>query len=139
MNGFQWFLHALSHPLTFKGRARRAEYAWFLLAFVVIGIPVELIATETSMLLSYLFYIIYSLPSISLTTRRLHDLGYSGWLQIPFGLLQAYLYTTPSTKNGVYGLLIMWAIVLFITGYLALADGQRKTNQYGPDPKANQI
>ena len=99
--------------------------------------------------------IITFLTSISLTARRLHDLGWSGWWQlvIYLALLIANLvgiifilsgadngYLTESERtvevvtsliSGIVGLIsiVIWCILLF-------KDGQRHTNKYGEDPKA---
>lgn len=135
MQGFHWFLSALSRPFTYKGRARRAEFGWFMLIFNIITIPITLLAAD-SPFLYYLFILVYIFPSISVTTRRLHDLGFSGWLQIPLNLLELYLFVTPTSVNSMNGLMIMTVIVFAILCYLALKDGERKDNEYGKDPKA---
>ncbi|OOF45956.1 DUF805 domain-containing protein [Rodentibacter trehalosifermentans] len=135
MNGFQWFLTALNNTFKFSGRARRAEYAWFSLISIVILLPIEFLAAELSVGAYWFIYIVYMIPSISVTTRRLHDLGYSGWLQIPLGLLNVYLFIQPTTESALIGWSIMSFVVLTIIIYFASKDGQRKDNIYGKDPK----
>ncbi len=64
----------------------------------------------------YMFVILtFFLVNLSMTCRRLHDLGYSGWLQ----LINIVPY--------------LGAIVLFV---LCCLDSQPGTNQYGPNPKS---
>lgn len=127
----------------FKGRARRSEFWWFYLFLVLISLPLTFLAfipmfaafatidpnansnltdAETSrlvsgVLISYGIAIVLGFITffllLSVWVRRLHDGGYSGhfmWLS-----------------------LIGLTIVPFI---MAILDGQRHENQYGPDPKA---
>ncbi|QRN41286.1 MAG: DUF805 domain-containing protein [Neisseriaceae bacterium] len=139
MNGFQWFLTALNNSFKFSGRARRAEFAWFTLIATIISIPISLLSTGLPKILDLLINIIYLIPSTSVTTRRLHDLGYSGWLQTPFTLLGVYfIFAEPPeamTNNEVYGYFLIILISLSFLLYLVFKDGQRKDNAYGKDPK----
>jgi uncharacterized membrane protein YhaH (DUF805 family) len=82
----------------FHGRASRAEYWWFaLFTFLVLfglSIPTYIVGVTTSrdgcqipgpaavpmLIVLALFWLAAVVPSISLTVRRLHDAGYSGWL-----------------------------------------------------------
>ena len=66
-------------------------------------------------LLSGLFYLAILVPSIALNTRRLHDIGKSGWFQL--------LFIIP-----IVGF-ILWIIWM-------VRDGDDGVNQYGPSPKA---
>lgn len=87
----------------FSGRARRSEYWYFYLFTLIIGAVVPCIST-----------LVILIPSISVTTRRLHDTGRSGWWQL--------LYLT-----GIGGL------VVFI---FTLEDSSPGPNEYGPNPKS---
>lgn len=64
--------------------------------------------------------VIYSLamliPSLAVVVRRLHDLGKSGWFYF-IGLIP-----------------IVGSIILLIWFF---TEGQRGSNEYGPDPKEN--
>lgn len=75
----------------FAGRARRAEFWYFLL--VNIGVSFLLGATDALLgfvddegngLLSSLYGLAVFLPSLAVGTRRLHDTGRSGWWQLLF-------------------------------------------------------
>lgn len=78
---FDWFLKCMKNYVNFNGRARRKEY-WFFALFYVIG-------ALASMILDYIFgteiifYALYiigmALPQLGVTVRRLHDTGKSGW------------------------------------------------------------
>ena len=105
----------------FEGRARRSEYWWFYLAYTVVnGVLSGLgravgsggFATALSVI-SGIIALACIVPTISVTTRRLHDTGKSGWWQL--------LYLT-----------CIGGIVILI--FCAL-DSDPGDNQYGPSPK----
>lgn len=105
-----------------KGRARRAEYGWFVVFCFVVGLVAAIVdlamsggnpyATPIVVLIAGLALIA---PSVSAAARRAHDFGQSGW----FAVLICIPY-------------IGWiAALAFI-----FIPGQPGPNQYGPDPKA---
>lgn len=117
-----WYLEALRKYAVFSGRARRREYWMFTLFNVVISIVLSLVdvVLDTRNEQGYgLITLIYSLavfiPSIAVGVRRLHDTARSGWW-ILIGLVPCV------------GFIVL--VVFFFQ------DGQRASNQYGPDPKA---
>ena len=55
------------------------------------------------------------LPMVGATTRRLHDLGKSGWMQL---------------------ISLICCVGPFITLYFCIPDGQAEANQYGEAPSA---
>ena len=59
----------------FKGRSRRSEYWWAALATGLISALLAEIAPDISWMWSLLIFI----PTFSLSVRRLHDIGKSGW------------------------------------------------------------
>ncbi|MCB1886376.1 MAG: DUF805 domain-containing protein [Rhodocyclaceae bacterium] len=103
----------------FSGRAGRREFWTFFLFCLICELP--LLGLDVSLNLYFpavgcgIFSGIFSLatlvPLVSVTTRRLHDVGKSGWLQlvivIPF--------------VGAVALLTFW-----------LRASQPRTNEYGP-------
>ncbi|PZQ96687.1 MAG: DUF805 domain-containing protein [Cereibacter sphaeroides] len=119
-----------SNYATFSGRARRAEYWWFVL-FNIIGSAitgtldyilfggtvVETIDSVAVVIenspLNALFGLLVFLPGLSVTVRRLHDVGRSGWW--------------------------FWIILIPLVGFILLLywtirRGDVGPNQYGPDP-----
>jgi uncharacterized membrane protein YhaH (DUF805 family) len=88
---------------SFTGRARRSEYWWFVLFYVIVGIILSVVdnaigwvtnfgsqaaeasASVTPFLsgnvgaLSTIWALAVLLPSIAVTVRRLHDTDRSGW------------------------------------------------------------
>lgn len=67
----------------FNGRASRSEFWWFQLFWTIVYV----ISTVINPILALFWVLITLLPDIAVTTRRLHDIGRSGWWQIPIYLL----------------------------------------------------
>ena len=94
----------LSKYAVFNGRASRPEYWWFFLFFIIGGI-VTSIMSET---VSIIFYLAVLLPTIAVTTRRLHDTDRSGWYQliglIPLiGLILLYFLSQKGKEPNRFG------------------------------------
>ncbi len=76
----------------FDGRASRSEYWWFALFNVLVTFGFELIIDRSSPnntsyqdtvdVVSLIVNLILFLPTIAVTTRRLHDVNKSGWWQL---------------------------------------------------------
>lgn len=122
----KWYLNALKKYAEFSGRARRKEYWMFTLfhiifAFVAIGLDV-LIGIGTGGMgigvITIIYFLALIIPSLALVVRRLHDTGKSGWMYfvsfIPF----------------IGGL---WLLILM------LIEGDMGDNEYGPDPKKENV
>lgn len=169
-----YFLQAVKKIFTYKGRARRAEYGWFLLinallqigvgltAFVLLGGGKMLFATNTpeilihsmgivALLLNGILFI-YSFLNLfimfSLTTRRLHDLGWSGWWQVVaylapilwlfilFALLPIIEQTSLNPVLIINISLWLAALAYLVFNLILLfKDGQKHANKYGESPK----
>jgi len=119
----KWFLEALTKKYaTFEGRARRAEYWYFMLFYALAVIALAIVdgiagtfSDDAGVgLFSGLFLLATILPSLAVTVRRLHDTDRSGWWVlinlIPF----------------------IGALVLFV---FAVLDSQPGANRFGPNPK----
>lgn len=73
---------------TFRGRARRPEFWWFMLFGLLGGLAAGLadlalfgLAAEISPI-NNLFSLALLIPSLAVGSRRLHDTGRSGWWQL---------------------------------------------------------
>lgn len=125
----------------FEGRASRSEYwlfhmvfqllsmllfvpLFFVAFFAIIGLfrgtstfsTIGLIALVVGVLLLIILCFAMIVPSIAVTARRLHDVGYSGWYML-------------------IGLIPMGSLVVFA---FLLQDSVEGANEYGDDPKAEE-
>ena len=107
---------------SFRGRARRSEYWWFVLFYLICLAVTFAVAMavwennhEASVLIFFLMFFILTIPRISALVRRLHDMDCSGWWYwitlIPFG-----------------------GIVLLVWSCMEGTDGE---NRFGADPRAH--
>lgn len=126
---------AFSNYATFSGRARRAEYWWFLLFGAVVGLVLGLIDTQVlgygnaesavgdgSVSVSFdagpllaIFILGILLPGIALSIRRLHDTDRRGWWML-ITLIPA-----------IGSLILLWFYV---------SKGTAGPNRFGEDPTA---
>lgn len=116
-----WYLGVLKKYAVFSGRAQRVEFWYFVLFNIIVSIILTIldimIGTFNEQAGSGILSGIYSLgviiPSIAVGTRRLHDIGKSGWWQL--------IALIP----------IIGAIVLIVW----FATDSKQDNQYGKNPK----
>ena len=127
-----------------KGRARRAEYWWFTLASFILYIVAYMIDvaafginTYTSQPNQQIAYIIVALgllaPTVSVLSRRFHDVGLSGWLVA--GVLVSYLVGAAMVAAMMPAGGILVAVVVLATLVVTIIPGRPGENQYGPNPK----
>lgn len=110
-----WYLQVLKKYAVFSGRARRKEYWMFFLFNIIIAVALGLvegfvgIAPESNeSVLATVYQLAILLPSIAVGVRRMHDTDHSGW----------------------------WLLFPIVNLVLAVREGQRSENRFGPDPKA---
>ena len=116
----KWYLKALNN-FSFRGRASPAEF-WLFVLFsyitsvvlvtldAVLGTPVG----EGGIGLFFALYLLATIiPSFSITARRLHDTGRSGWMM----------------------LLALTCIAIILLIVWLAEDSSPGDNQYGPNPK----
>ena len=106
--------------VTFSGRATRPEYWYFALFIFLASIGLNIIDTmifgtdyDDPSVFSGIFSLATLLPSISVSVRRLHDIGRSGWWW--------WLWLVP---------ILGWIILI----YWACQPGTGP-NKFGPVPK----
>ena len=95
------FVESLRNCLTIKycstrGRASRSEYWWFILfSTVLTGV------FENVPVIGWLVSLAIILPSICVTSRRLHDIGWSGWWQVmPLALAISGVFSFAVDSSG---------------------------------------
>ena len=104
----------------FSGRASRSEFWYFYLFMLILGIVINFLATALNLngdagygVFSVIIGIIFLVVQLSVGSRRLHDTGRSGWLQL--------LLIIPCV--GFIILIIFWA-----------QPSKPGDNAYGPAP-----
>lgn len=111
-----------SNYAKFTGRACRAEYWYFTLFNFIVSFALSLIFSALSLssgnasltFIPYLWTLAIFLPSLSVSFRRLHDTGRSGW-----NILLALIP-------------LVGAIILIV---FVCQDSQPGENRYGNNPK----
>jgi len=126
----RWMLKALKNFADFRGRARRKEYWYFYLATIILIqisriiiyiINLEYISYESALpLLSFiaLINLMLLIPICAVGTRRLHDIGRSGWWQL--------LWFIP---------VIGWIVILFFL----CKNTSPQNNKWGPPAKVTRL
>lgn len=105
-----WYLAVLKKYAEFNGRAGREEFWMFVLISFIASLILSFIRP-----LWFVYNLAVLVPSIAVCTRRLHDTGRSGWLQL--------LALIP----------LVGPIVLIV---FAAQDSQPGDNQFGQNPKS---
>ena len=118
----RWYHEALKKYAVFGGRARRTEFWMYILfnfIFSMLAFCIDLavgVATGFGFALLFFLYTVGSIiPSLTVTVRRLHDTGRTGWWML------------------IGAIPLLGAIILIV---FYVQPGQSGPNQYGPDPKA---
>jgi uncharacterized membrane protein YhaH (DUF805 family) len=106
---------------TFRGRARRAEYWWFVLFSMLVSLVAGIIdaVLGTTMqsgvgFVGLVASLALLLPSLAVAVRRLHDTDRSAWWLL--------IALVP----------VAGAVVLLV---FMLLDGTPQSNRHGPSPK----
>ena len=120
-----WFIEGFKKFADFSGRARRKAYWMFTLIHYLISIILIMMLkmTDTVMIemsntlgiIYLLYFLAVMIPFLSLSVRRMHDTGRSGWAVL-------------STFIPFVGIIIL---LIFLC-----EEGQSTDNEYGPNPKA---
>lgn len=112
-----YFVDFWKNYVNFSGRTRRAGFWWPWLFLIIINIVFSIIDSVVfqANILSGIFSLAVIIPQLSLSARRLHDIGKSGWWYL--------ICLIPLI--GAIVLIIWWA-----------KEGDSGDNAYGPDPKA---
>ena len=86
---------------SFGGRAPRSEFWWFFLFQVLVMI----VSAMVNNLLYMIVALVMLLPALAVGTRRLHDVGRSGWWQLLMltgigYLVLLFWWVQPSPEHG---------------------------------------
>lgn len=126
-----WFIKAFTNYVGFQGRARRREFWFYTLFMMIIMAVLSAVFPGESAFYggggsSFSFYytpspivmvaqLVFLLPSLAVSVRRLHDTGRSGWWVL-IGLIP------------FVGIIVL--IVFFCQDSVA-------ANEHGPNPKVD--
>jgi len=104
---------------TFDGRASRSEFWWFYLFSLLLGWGASIagaaaMGAAVGSVVQMIVSLVLMVPSLAVSSRRLHDTNHSGWLQL-----------LCLTIVGAIPVIIWWA-----------QPGIAGDNQYGPPPRS---
>jgi len=137
------FLESLRNCLTIKycsvrGRASRSEYWWFLLFATVAGGVLEHLAEGSGSLslVAGLASLVLLPPQICVTSRRLHDIGWSGWWQLfPLALVLFGMLSLAVDGSGIVCVLgVVGGIVFGLYFGIRKGTAPGEPNPYGGVP-----
>ena len=104
-----------SKYIDWNGRALRSEYWWWVLFAVIVSVVTSIVDIALGLaLFNPLWSLATLLPSIFVATRRLHDVGRTGWWQ----------------------LIMFTGIGVLVLLYWYIIEGEKEENAYGPPPAA---
>ena len=110
----EYFIDGFRKYAEFSGRTTRKAYWMFMLFYTVIYLVLMIVDSAVGKIFfTAIFSVISLVPSISITARRLHDTGRSGWWQ----LITVFL--------PVLGLIILLVLV---------SQRSQEDNSYGSKP-----
>lgn len=113
MEYFKYFIDAFRNYAEFNGRVSRKGYWMYYLFYILFYLAAGVLdAFGGAGLFTSLYTLALLIPGITITTRRLHDTGRSGWWQL--------IYFIP---------LIGWIVMLVF-----LLQDSKADNEYGPKP-----
>lgn len=79
MEALHWFIDPVTKQYAdFTGRTTRQEFWMYVLIYIIAYVVVSFVSGTLAMLLALGLLV----PNIAITTRRLHDIGKSGWWQL---------------------------------------------------------
>ncbi|MBP3193891.1 DUF805 domain-containing protein [Natronogracilivirga saccharolytica] len=118
----QYYIHVLKRFADFNGRARRWEFWGFALSNFIVASMILILdhfagtydPDAATGFFSMIYAVIIFVPGLSVSVRRLHDVGYSGWMFL-IGLIPIIGW--------------IWILITY------LKEGQSHSNKYGPNPK----
>lgn len=143
---------SVDFSIDFKGRIRRKTYWITYLTYLAIAVGFSLISTIILVVAAIpgrfalaicsvivgMVWVVFSIWSVlmclSLIIRRLHDMGYSGWLLLIWNLLYQPIYWLLYANNeGAAHITSFVASVIVIL--FMCQDSEKGTNKWGPSPK----
>ena len=148
----------------FTGRARRSEYWWFCLFQLLVSIPCSILDELLDFTVGFsgvnvIACLVLLFPALSVSWRRLHDTGRSGWwygascILMAIGVVIGVIMVIFEINSGTFendallsvlfgaASVAVWIPIMasFILGIICfvftLLDSHKTENKYGPSPK----
>ena len=129
--------------LDFKGRASRSEFWYFFLFYIIasfvagwlIGSFVALLGGSVNVLLVVLSVVFIALfiPALSVTVRRFHDFGVSGWMYCAFIVPYVISGFIEDAQPVLAGIINLGTLVIFLV--YASKEPNKGKNKFGSVPK----
>jgi uncharacterized membrane protein YhaH (DUF805 family) len=111
---FNYYIGAMKNYANFKGRARRSEYWYTFLVYLILSIIAGILDVSLGLVsesgngpFGAVVSLVHLVPMIAMAARRMHDVDRSGWFQL----------------------------IPFYSFYLCVKNGDVGTNRFGEDPK----
>lgn len=133
----------LNKYVSFAGRARRAEYWYFMLFNLILtavaGVLDQMVGMELTPFSTIVSLVLF-LPMLAVSVRRLHDLDKSGWWLLAPTLGVVVMIPAFASLEAAIVLLWLGGLIAFGTGVLLLvwflSRGTMGANRFGADPLA---
>ena len=152
MSFFEAVAACFSKYIVFEGRARRSEYWFFLLFYIILNFVVDWISFNSTPVIHLVYLLVTLFPFWAVTVRRLHDTGKSGWRFFIFfivplvgcyaslgGAIGSLYHGDLGIASSSLELSSIFGLVLIIGAILMLVwlcqDSDMGSNEYGENPK----
>jgi uncharacterized membrane protein YhaH (DUF805 family) len=152
LSPIEWAIRPLKKYAVFSGRAPRAEYWWYSVAYGIFGLALGFVDERVGSPiigvygpLSLILTLGLLVPGLTVFVRRLHDIGRSGWWVL-LNLWNYVLIVASFGNANIEGLfknvnpaitlvLVLLMLVCIVTMLVfAITRGTEGLNAYGPDP-----
>ena len=145
-----YYSAVLKKYAVFNGRSQRAEYWYWFLFNLIVGIILNMFGYVIGKNMASIIILLYTLaiiiPNLAVVVRRLHDVGKSGWWLFWWFIINAVSLLVIVIILRVFGKNSSWLLIdlflllipLFLDIWLfvlLVTDSNQGENKYGPNPK----
>lgn len=130
----QAMMDYFTQTFNFKGRSTRKEFWVPNIVYGIFGILLSILKAPDKV--QNALAVMFTIPAISLTSRRYQDAGVSGWLQVPqlmSFLLLPFLFMS-FVKRGIKAAAITVIALFSILGFVLTLMPSDGNNKYGIRP-----
>ena len=149
LSPIQWAQRPLKNYADFSGRASRAEYWWFWLAYMLLNVILQVLMRISPIFgLLGLLYLGLIIPMLAVGVRRLHDTERTGWWLLapiaPYAIGIALVFSNGITSGAnplslfTFGPAMIFMLIGFVLAVVVfiftVLPGTKGPNRFGPDP-----